>query len=212
MRTYGGKTADERRAERRERLIEAAIALFIEQGYAATSARSVLRKAGLKERYFGESFASMDELLAAVHDHIHDASFAATVSDMDPTAEPEVQFRQFITSEVTRIAATPEIMAINLLQALGASPVVLEHRRRALHQYADLIASLLPEPAAGSSIDRETLAIALTTGINGMFTDWLGKSLHLTSAQLIEHAVLLLRGTLHEVAATDRTAQGCAHT
>jgi AcrR family transcriptional regulator len=200
VRTYGGKTAEERRAERRARLIDAAIDLFAEQGYVATSARAVLLKAGLKERYFAENFSGMEELLAAVHDHIHDASFAATLRAMDPAAEPEVQLRQMIAAEVGRLESDPGRFAINLLQALGAGPVVHEHRRRALLQYADLIASLLPEPPAGSPIDRETLAIALTTGINGMFIDFLTGALRLTPGQLVDHAVLLLRGTLHEVA------------
>ena len=43
MRDYDGKTAAERVAERRERLIDAGIELFGERGYAATSIRSVLR-------------------------------------------------------------------------------------------------------------------------------------------------------------------------
>ena len=43
MRDYDGKTAAERIAERRERLIDAGVELFGERGYAATSIRSVLQ-------------------------------------------------------------------------------------------------------------------------------------------------------------------------
>src|SRR6185295_13531701 len=65
MRDYDGKTAAERIAERRERLIDAGVELFGERGYAATSIRSVLQQSGLRDRYFGESFADLDSLLAA---------------------------------------------------------------------------------------------------------------------------------------------------
>jgi AcrR family transcriptional regulator len=64
VRDYDGKTAAERVAERRERLINAGVELFGERGYAATSIRSVLQQAGLRDRYFGESFADLDSLLA----------------------------------------------------------------------------------------------------------------------------------------------------
>ena len=46
MRDYDGKTAAERIAERRERLIDAGVELFGERGYAATSIRSVLPAVG----------------------------------------------------------------------------------------------------------------------------------------------------------------------
>ncbi len=66
MRDYDGKTADERVADRRARLIAAGAELFGEHGYAGTSIRSVLRQSGLRDRYFGESFADLDSLLGAV--------------------------------------------------------------------------------------------------------------------------------------------------
>ena len=53
MRDYDGKTADERVADRRARLIGAGLELFGEHGYAGTSIRSVLRQSGLRDRYFG---------------------------------------------------------------------------------------------------------------------------------------------------------------
>ena len=72
MRDYDGKTAAERIAERRERLIDAGVELFGERGYAATSIRSVLQQSGLRDRYFGESFADLDSLLAAVYSRLID--------------------------------------------------------------------------------------------------------------------------------------------
>ena len=48
MRDYDGKTADERVADRRARLIAAGVDLFGEHGYAGTSIRSVLRHSGLR--------------------------------------------------------------------------------------------------------------------------------------------------------------------
>jgi hypothetical protein len=50
MGIYHGKTADERRAARRLRLVEAAIELFGTQGFRATSARAVLRQASAHRR------------------------------------------------------------------------------------------------------------------------------------------------------------------
>lgn len=66
-RTYGGASPAERTRERRARLLEAGLALYGTQGFAATSIDAVCAEAGLSKRYFYESFGSAEELLTAVH-------------------------------------------------------------------------------------------------------------------------------------------------
>jgi AcrR family transcriptional regulator len=68
----------DRRAERREQLIDAAYRLFGEGGEAAVSVRSVCRECGLNTRYFYESFTDTDDLLGAVYDRVS-AELAAEV-------------------------------------------------------------------------------------------------------------------------------------
>lgn len=66
-RTYGGASPTQRTSERRARLLEAGLALYGTQGFAATSIDAVCAEAGLTKRYFYESFRSAEELLAAVY-------------------------------------------------------------------------------------------------------------------------------------------------
>jgi hypothetical protein len=76
MRDYDGKTADERVAERRARLIAGGVKLFDEHGYAGTPIRSVLRQSGLRDRMLlGRGVvAAPDELLLAWLDNESDVS------------------------------------------------------------------------------------------------------------------------------------------
>jgi AcrR family transcriptional regulator len=62
---YRGSSADERRALRRRRLIEAAVSVYGERGYHNSSVKAVCEAAGLTERYFYESFANSEALLVA---------------------------------------------------------------------------------------------------------------------------------------------------
>ena len=75
---WAGVPLDDRRAERRGLLIDAAYALFGDGGEAALSVRSVCRACGLNTRYFYESFADTDELLGAMFDKVS-AELAAAV-------------------------------------------------------------------------------------------------------------------------------------
>ncbi|MDA4088142.1 HTH-type transcriptional regulator BetI [Mycolicibacterium hassiacum DSM 44199] len=75
---WAGVPLTDRRAERREQLIDAAYRLFGEGGEAAVSVRSVCRECGLNTRYFYESFTDTDDLLGAVYDRVS-AELAAEV-------------------------------------------------------------------------------------------------------------------------------------
>ena len=67
---WAGVPLIDRRTERRALLVEAAFTLFGGGGEPAVTVRSVCRESELNSRYFYESFASTDELLGAVYDHV----------------------------------------------------------------------------------------------------------------------------------------------
>lgn len=67
-RSYGGKTAEERQAARRQALVDAAVHLFGEQGFATVSIDAICAEAGLTKRYFYEAFASREALLSAAYE------------------------------------------------------------------------------------------------------------------------------------------------
>lgn len=67
---WAGVPLDDRRAERRGLLVDAAFELFGSGGEAALSVRSVCRECGLNTRYFYESFEGTDDLLGAVYDKV----------------------------------------------------------------------------------------------------------------------------------------------
>jgi AcrR family transcriptional regulator len=69
-RPYGGVSADDRHAERLRRLLDAGLELFGTKGIAATTIADVCAEAGLTKRYFYESFATVDDLAAAVFDDV----------------------------------------------------------------------------------------------------------------------------------------------
>ena len=68
-RSYGGRSAQQRSEDRRERLVEAAIAVLAAQGERATMT-AICHAAGLTERYFYESFANRDAALVAALEHV----------------------------------------------------------------------------------------------------------------------------------------------
>jgi AcrR family transcriptional regulator len=69
-RPYGGVSAGERLAARRQKLLDAGLELFGTRGIAATSIGEICDQAGLTKRYFYESFHTIEELAVAVFDQV----------------------------------------------------------------------------------------------------------------------------------------------
>jgi AcrR family transcriptional regulator len=69
-RPYGGVSAGERLAVRRQKLLDAGLELFGTRGIAATGVGDICDQAGLTKRYFYESFQTIDELAVAVFDQV----------------------------------------------------------------------------------------------------------------------------------------------
>lgn len=79
-RSYAGRTAAERRADRRERLLAAGLELFGTNGYAATSIEKICATAGVSTRNFYEEFDGREALLMALHDRVTKRAFDAVAA------------------------------------------------------------------------------------------------------------------------------------
>jgi AcrR family transcriptional regulator len=77
---FKGVSADERRIDRRKRLVGAAFGIAGTEGAGALGVGRVCLAAGLTKRYFYESFASLAELESAVVDH----AITAMAERVDP--------------------------------------------------------------------------------------------------------------------------------
>jgi AcrR family transcriptional regulator len=191
VRVYAGKTADERRAERRDRLVAAGRKLFGLHGFHGTSMRAVLREAKLPDRYFSESFKTMEDLLAAVHQQVDAGLLAKVGASLDGAAPPAGQIRQLFHNLVREFERDPGAARIKLIEVTGVSPCIDSLRLATLQAYVKATYARLPEPPAGSPLDRMIFAQAFVSGTNGMLVDWASGSLQVTGEQLVEHATLL---------------------
>lgn len=77
---FKGVSADDRRIDRRNRLVEAAFEIAGTEGAGALGVGRVCVAAGLTKRYFYESFASLADLQSAAVDH----AIAAMSERVDP--------------------------------------------------------------------------------------------------------------------------------
>jgi AcrR family transcriptional regulator len=186
MRDYDGKTAAERVAERRARLVDAGLELFGEHGYAGTSIRAVLRQAGLRDRYFGESFPDLDALLAAVYDQLIDEEVADCRAAIDTTSGPSEAARAMIDTISRSLEGNPGHARIKLREVFSGGPIVRRQRQEGLHKLARLVADLLPEEDGVDDRDRLLLGVGVVAAADAYLLAWLDGELDVSRPDVID--------------------------
>ncbi|MEC3977437.1 TetR/AcrR family transcriptional regulator [Amycolatopsis sp. H20-H5] len=166
-RRYGGKTAEQRSAERRGSLIDAALQLWRDQSWTAVTMRGVCARAGLTDRYFYENFTDRDALLGTVWDQVRDETFAMLLTTIHALSErpPLEQLRAALTAVVHHIADEPEQAQILFGDHTGSA--VLEQRRHDVIQLATDLLITLARPYLRPQIDENEFRTNVLLGIGG---------------------------------------------
>ncbi|GAA0935483.1 TetR/AcrR family transcriptional regulator [Actinocorallia libanotica] len=167
-RAYRGRSPQERVAERRERLLAAALDLWSELGWSGVSVRGVCARAGLTDRYFYESFTDRDALLLAVFDRVRD-ELTGGLPAAPFTGEPRAVMRTLFLALFTALAEDPRYARVAFTDPAG-SPALETRRHDALLAVADAVAAGVSSVAPG---DFRGPALFCVGGVGGLISAWL---------------------------------------
>lgn len=193
-RTYGGRTATERAAERRDRLIAASVAVLGERGESAATMTAICAEAGLTERYFYESFASRDEALLAAVDRLaaelSEVTIGAIASADGPAAD---RVHAGLAALVAWFAADRARSRVVLVESAG-HPILRERRRQLFAGFADIVADegrrLYGDQAWPVATARAS-GLLFAAGLAELIGAWLEGSLDLAEPEVVDLATEL---------------------
>ncbi|HEX5404161.1 MAG TPA: TetR/AcrR family transcriptional regulator [Pseudonocardiaceae bacterium] len=176
-RDYGGRTATQRRAERRQRLLTAALELFGTEGYPATSIERLCARANVSTRNFYEEFASREALLIALHDHITQQAFDAVMTAVgevidEPTA---IRLDRAVDAYIGTTSSDPRWTRIAYVEVVGVSAAVERHRlawRAKLAQLIEAEAALAAQRGEAVARDYSLTATAFIGAVNELVYHW----------------------------------------
>lgn len=168
---YRGSSADERRATRREALIRAAILVYGERGYRNATVKSVCEAAGLTERYFYESFANSEALLAASYQ----AVTGLLLADLERagqavSGQPADRIRAILAFYFQALAAEPRSARLFLVEIGGVSAELDRIFADSLDAFGALIERTLGEAA------EPLVRKAVVGGVIHLASDWVARS------------------------------------
>ena len=167
-RTFGGKTAGERRAERRAQLILAAVKVYGERGYRNATVKAVCDAAGLTERYFYESFANSEDLLCACFKHGSEALVAKVrrAALACHGTWPE-RARASLLVYLRYLRDDPALARVFLIEMASVSPRADQLVGESLDQFGALLVDLLAEdPGLSHDFSRLLLRGVIGGGLH----------------------------------------------
>ncbi len=188
-RTYAGRTADDRRAERRDRLVGATVRLLGERGEGATTMTAVCAEAGLTERYFYESFAGREDVLVAALDLVAGAIADVVLAAIAETpGTPTARVHAALAALATWVDDHPGDARVALVEAT-AHPALRSRRRELLGTFADLVvreAARLYGPSTWSPVRSRAQGLIYVAGLAELVTARMAGELDLTTEELVE--------------------------
>ncbi|OJH40672.1 TetR family transcriptional regulator [Cystobacter ferrugineus] len=173
-RLYRGSSAEERRAQRREQFLEAAIRVYGEQGYRHATVKAVCEAAGLTERYFYESFSNSEELLVAsfqaVTDFLLEELEKASASASGDAIE---RTRTMLQAYYEALKDSPQSARVFLVEISGVSPEVDRAFVAALEAFGALLARTISPHEGGGTTDDPLLRAGVVGGVLHIALNWI---------------------------------------
>lgn len=198
-RTYSGVTISERAAYRRQRFIEAGITLFGSEGYQATTMRKLTAESGLTNRYFYESFQSMEDLLIACYESLMSDFREQLKAELDSASEnPESRIRAGLICFFNAMF-NPEFARITHSEVLGVSARVEAVYSRYTAEFAELLMGYLsPAGETVSARDytqREYVGAALAGAVINAGIVWVRSRYAASLEDIVDATLTVFLGT-----------------
>lgn len=199
---YGGKSAEQRQAERRGRFLDAALQLFGDTpGYRATTVAALSEAAGLSTRQFYEEFRSLEDVLAALHLQVNDWAEEAVLVALKsaeglPLAERSTAIFHAYAANVT---VDPRRIRITFVEIIGVSARLEEQRLARRARWINLIcaeARAAAQRGEAARRDYRIAAAAFIGSVNGLLHDWSAGWVDATLDEVVEELVRQLLGIM----------------
>jgi AcrR family transcriptional regulator len=207
---------------RSEEVYSAALRLFTEKGYHATSMQDIAAEVGLYKGSLYHYIGSKEDLLVQVFQRAMDSLLARVEQIVaDTSRRPSAQLREVIRAHVEAVAANPDALTVYLHEFRALAGEALEGVRAQRDRYRELVETIVdrgvrlgdfsqtqPQPQTQTQTEIETPAppetvdIGIATlGLLGMcnwVVQWYQPGGRLTPTEIADRfADMVLGGLLH---------------
>lgn len=173
-REYRGMTAEQRLADRRERLLSAGFTLFADTGFPTTTIERLCAAARISNRSFYECFPSgRDELMRAVYDRcVAETITVVTKAVQEQPVGLESRVEVGIGAYIDFVTRDRRRARIMHLEVRRAGDALTESRQRAVQAFTRIIEESLLPLRAPVRQDLHLLVLGVIGAIQELLIEW----------------------------------------
>ena len=188
----------DRQAKRRHKFLQAGHELIGTVGFRQTTVRLLCKQAELTDRYFYESFSSIEELLEAVYlQAIDTVKLQVLMAVSNAAGLSSEQMIEHALDAFFKTVECPRTARIIWLEVLGVSPRIDAVYNSALQSFADLFSqlsvSLFPKVSL-SEDEIHVLALGMIGAVSEATKSWLISGYQLDRATMVKSTSLIFKG------------------
>jgi AcrR family transcriptional regulator len=192
-RIWGGSTLDERSAERRKQLVDAAFEVLGTAGATAVTVRAVTKLAGLSPRYFYESFESREDLLVAAFDDGFDRIKSAVEAAMEEASDGVPDRARASLDATARCLEDDPRLARALMRETLAEPALRARAEQALPEFVLTIAISAFGADVAADPARFQVAVLAISGMQvALLMAWAEGKVALTRDELVDRLLEII--------------------
>jgi AcrR family transcriptional regulator len=202
-RRYRGRLPEERRAERRRRLLDAGLELFGTVGYHGTSIERLCARAGVTARHFYQEFPGREPLLAALCQEIV-ADVTQAVLDALAGAQgqpPRSRTRAALAAFVHGMLDDPRRARVVHVEMTGVSAELEQARQAVLRGFAAITQAEIERQADAGVIakrDYRLAALLAAGGTRELVMAWVSGERQPPLEELIDELTRLFVAIAHQ--------------
>jgi AcrR family transcriptional regulator len=208
-RRYRGLSVEERREQRRERLLAAGLELFGTDGYAGSSIRAISAAAGLNSRYFYESFSSREDLLYHVYQAAVREVATAIVDATAGASTVEEQARGGLRASWSVLTEDRRKARVIVLEVIGVSERLERVRRENRHAIADILMRNALS-LAGADVELRLDPVLTSRAMIGasmeVLVDWIHGDIEVSREEIVEQLTDMYTAVAEASVRRDRNA------
>jgi AcrR family transcriptional regulator len=167
-------SAEQRLADRRERLMTAAYTLYAKPGFTATTIERLCSEARISNRAFYECFGGREELLQALHERCVEESLSVVAKALEeaPTTL-DGRVRAGIRAYIEFTTADWRRARIMHVEVRRSGDVLTLSRQRAVAAFARLVEDASADFPLGTGLNRRLVALGVIGALQELLIEWL---------------------------------------
>lgn len=179
--SYGGiPPPEQRKAERRERLLTAALDLFTSEGFQQAKITHLCKLADVSTRNFYEEFENKEKVLLVLHDSINRLELEHVTATLAELTDAVTRIETLLDVFVATVTADPRMPRLNYVEAVGVNQELEAQHQEWVDRWADFIeaeARHAAEHGLAPKRNYRLTAIALVGAFTGLLREWQAREL-----------------------------------